>query len=547
VGSLAVFALLTLAAFVVDDNVLARWMQPLSNLGIFLAALCGLAVGRPFVREYAAASVDERTARTDGFATITRDMTVLWVAVFAAMTVVSAIPPIVDGDATLRDSGDLLSILCYWVLPYVLLALGGLVSGLFPPWFEKRSALVEARETAEAPRPAPQRPSPPDLAAAVPTAGDWAPPFDDAPIAAMRFAEPEATPDLFVPPSTPWRVTVQVEVADGKSGGALVRRTVERVAGTPDARRVSIAPEGPDHLPGLLVLPPGTPPAGGWPAVVCFGGSEGGFASQVGHAELLAAHGFAALAACWISEEAAATAIASVPLECFAAALHLLADRPEVDAGRVAAMAVSRGAEGLLAAASANPSLPCRGLVPVSPSSLSWQAIGGDGEIPDTPSWSHAARPVPWRAVRSGELMGQLVRNAWRVGRDRAAHRPTLLRLRAAYARSLRRRRAPHPAGFATDRRAVDRRHRPRRRPRGPGRRAARGHGRCAGLPDRADRPHDPAAAHPGRVVRDRHRVARLRARIRASPSSKSRLAVSDMETRLYTSTTISASSTRAG
>ena len=132
VGSLAVFALLTLAAFVVDDDVLARWMQPLSNLGIFLVALGGLAVGRPFVREYAAASVDERTARTDGFATITRDMTVLWVAVFAAMTVVSAIPPVVDGDATLRDSGDLLSILCYWVLPYVLLALGGLGVGAVP-------------------------------------------------------------------------------------------------------------------------------------------------------------------------------------------------------------------------------------------------------------------------------------------------------------------------------------------------------------------------------------------------------------------------------
>ena len=165
VGSLAVFALLTMAAFVVDDDVLARWMQPLSNLGIFLVALGGLAVGRPFVREYAAASVDARTARTDGFATITRDMTVLWVGVFAAMTVVSAIPPVVDGAATLRDDDDLLSILCFWVLPYVFLAVGGLVSGLFPPWFEKRSALVDQRETAEAPHPAAQRPSPPDVAA----------------------------------------------------------------------------------------------------------------------------------------------------------------------------------------------------------------------------------------------------------------------------------------------------------------------------------------------------------------------------------------------
>src|SRR5689334_3907278 len=45
----------------------------------------------------------------------------------------------------------------------VLLALGGLVSGLFPPWFEKRSALVDRREAEETPHPAPQRPAPPDL------------------------------------------------------------------------------------------------------------------------------------------------------------------------------------------------------------------------------------------------------------------------------------------------------------------------------------------------------------------------------------------------
>jgi len=501
VGSLAVFALLAVAAFVVDDDVLARWMQPLSNLGIFLVALGGLAVGRPFVREYAAASVDDRTARTDGFATITRDMTLLWVGVFAAMTVVSAIPPVVDGAATLRDDDDLLSILCFWVLPYVFLAVGGLASGLFPPWFEKRSALVDQRDTAEAPHPAAQRPSPPDVAAAplalevpavsrhdepfpvvvrglpagaavhvavggddlfgrawraaaaftapatgvldlsvsAPDDGDWSDPSADAPIAAMRFVEPDVTPELFVPPSAPWRVTVQVEVGDvesGRSSDATIRRTVERVGGAPDAQRVPVA-IGSSGLEGLLVLPPGPAPDGGLPAVACFGGSEGGFASQVGLAETLAARGFAALAASWISEEDAAAAIASVPLERFADAVRLLADHPEVDGGRVVAMAVSRGAEGVLAAATTDPSPACRALVLVSPSSVSWQAIGGDGEIPDTPSWTRDGQAVPWRPVRSGELMGQLVRNAWRVGRDRAHHRPTLLRLRPAYSAGL--------------------------------------------------------------------------------------------------------------
>ena len=44
------FALLAVAAFVVDDGVLGSWTQPLSNLGIFLVALGGLAVGRPAER-----------------------------------------------------------------------------------------------------------------------------------------------------------------------------------------------------------------------------------------------------------------------------------------------------------------------------------------------------------------------------------------------------------------------------------------------------------------------------------------------------------------
>ncbi|MDN5859832.1 MAG: hypothetical protein L0H84_14540, partial [Pseudonocardia sp.] len=196
-----------------------------------------------------------------------------------------------------------------------------------------------------------------------------------------------------------------------------------------------------DDRPGLLALPPGPAPAGGWPAVACFGGSEGGFESQVGHAQLLASNGFAALAACWVAEGAP---IASIPLERFTAAVGHLASHPEVDAERVAAMAVSRGAEGLLSAACAG-QVSCRGLVLVSPSSVTWQAIGADGEIPDTPSWTLDGAPVPWLPVPSGALMPQLVRNAWRVQRDAAAHVPTLLRLRPAY-----------EAGFAAARDSAD-------------------------------------------------------------------------------------------
>ena len=47
IGNLVVFAVLLLAAYLVPDDVLERWLQPLSSLGLFLIALIGILVGRP--------------------------------------------------------------------------------------------------------------------------------------------------------------------------------------------------------------------------------------------------------------------------------------------------------------------------------------------------------------------------------------------------------------------------------------------------------------------------------------------------------------------
>ena len=134
-----------------------------------------------------------------------------------------------------------------------------------------------------------------------------------------------------------------------------------------------------------------------------------------------------ALAASWITEEDAATAVQEVPLERFAEAFDLLAGHAAVDPARVGATAISRGSEGVLAAAVAGLVHPTA-LVLVSPSSVTWQAIGGGGEVPGTPSWTLRGAPLPWQPLPSGVLMTQLVRNAMNVRRDAAAHRPTLLR-----------------------------------------------------------------------------------------------------------------------
>jgi poly(3-hydroxybutyrate) depolymerase len=482
-GALVVFVVLAAAVFVLDDAVLERWLLPLGNAGIFLVALVAVLAERPFVRECAA----------DPAEAVTAAMMWLWVGVFAAMTVLSTVPPLVDADASVRDDGGSLSGLFYWVLPFTLLALAALVSGLAPGWFGKRFgkrfSVAEQHgtegtraTTGQAPAPGigsetlvldvPQdsRHDEPfivtlhgapagaaveltatgtdrygrmwrsaarftapasgrvDAAVLDPVSGDWERADGEAPLWAMRFAADGVTPELFVPPAGAWQVTV---AARAERVGE-VRRTVRRHPAAAGVRCSSVEVEG---RPGLLALPPGEAPDRGWPAVVCFGGSEGGYESQVGPAKLLASHGFAVLAASWVD---AGSPIVAIPLERFGAAVGFLADHAEVDADRLAGMAVSRGAEGLLSAVCALPGLRCRGLVLVSPSSVTWQAIGPDGEIPDAPSWTLEGRAVPWLPVRTGALTPQLVRNAWRASRAAEAHHPNVLRLRPAYESGLR-------------------------------------------------------------------------------------------------------------
>ena len=103
-------------------------MQPLSSAGILLVALVSLLVGRPFVREFAVVDQAPEVVKSDLFGRITTLVTWIWVGAFAVMTVSSAIPPIVQGGATLLDVNSPLSIVCYWVVP-VLALFAAVVAG----------------------------------------------------------------------------------------------------------------------------------------------------------------------------------------------------------------------------------------------------------------------------------------------------------------------------------------------------------------------------------------------------------------------------------
>jgi hypothetical protein len=132
IGAVATFLVLTVLTFTLSESFIERWIQPLSNAGIFLVALIGLLIGKPFVRDFAAAEQPPDVVKTELFGRITRVLTWIWIAAFAGMTVSSAIPPIVEGDATILDTKTPLSFVCYWVIPFSLLGLAALASRFLP-------------------------------------------------------------------------------------------------------------------------------------------------------------------------------------------------------------------------------------------------------------------------------------------------------------------------------------------------------------------------------------------------------------------------------
>jgi hypothetical protein len=132
IGSVATFSVLTVLTFTLDESFLQRWLQPLSIAAIFLAALIGVSIGKPFVREIIAAEQPADVVKTELFGRTARLMAWMWVGVFAGMTVSSAVPPIVDGAATILDAKTPVSFVGYWVVPFSLLALAILLSQVLP-------------------------------------------------------------------------------------------------------------------------------------------------------------------------------------------------------------------------------------------------------------------------------------------------------------------------------------------------------------------------------------------------------------------------------
>jgi len=132
IGAVATFSVLTALTFALSQSAMEQWILPLSNAGIFLVALVSVLAGKPFVHEFVAAEQPPDVIKTELFGQVVRLLTWVWVAAFAAMTVSSAIPPIVDRNATILDTNTPLSFVFYWVIPFSLLGLAALAARFLP-------------------------------------------------------------------------------------------------------------------------------------------------------------------------------------------------------------------------------------------------------------------------------------------------------------------------------------------------------------------------------------------------------------------------------
>jgi len=161
------------------------------------------------------------------------------------------------------------------------------------------------------------------------------------PMALFGLMKPSRGDDVFFAGGRTVDVTLRASL-DGKVVAQAIahRRSPDDVG----VRHRDLRPAT-DGLYGTLYLPADTSTPR--PALVVFGGSEGGLSGVVIEAAaLLAARGYPALALAYFHEPGLPATLTDVPLEYFARAVRLLRSQPGVDPDHVLVQGASRGGEG---------------------------------------------------------------------------------------------------------------------------------------------------------------------------------------------------------
>jgi dienelactone hydrolase/uncharacterized protein (DUF2141 family) len=155
-------------------------------------------------------------------------------------------------------------------------------------------------------------------------------------------------------------------------------------------------------LYGALYSPTG---AQNLPAIIAIGGSEGGLDVTSSAVKSFSQHGYAVLALAYWRAPGLPESLEKVRLEYFKQAMDWLKTRPEVDAGRIGIVGLSRGAEGALLIASHYPDI--KAVMAVAPSSHLWPASSmnlGDRGATAAPqaAWVLDSKQLPFLTQKAG-------------------------------------------------------------------------------------------------------------------------------------------------
>ncbi len=128
------------------------------------------------------------------------------------------------------------------------------------------------------------------------------------------------------------------------------------------------------------------------PAILAFGGSEGGLSTGEYDATYYSALGYAVLGVAYFGTEGVPDALQQIPLEYFEKAMAWLDGRPEADATKLAVMGGSRGGELAILLGATYPRI--KAVIAMVPSGVVWGAPQFDGS--ELASWTLAGKDVPF-------------------------------------------------------------------------------------------------------------------------------------------------------
>jgi dienelactone hydrolase len=209
------------------------------------------------------------------------------------------------------------------------------------------------------------------------------------PMGLFQFMKPAASAPLddtalLVPRSGELAVRLSANVGGKQLTSTVVHRQSPLVAGV-TSRSYRPATAG---IYATLYLP--AKQTGRHPAVLAFGGSEGGEEEDLA-AALLASKGYPAMSLAYFAEPGLPATLTDIPLDYFVKALAVLRAAPGVDPAHVLVSGISRGGAAALLLGAYFPNL-VNGVIAGVPSSL----VNGGIPDPSKPAWLLGGKPLPF-------------------------------------------------------------------------------------------------------------------------------------------------------